>query len=123
MEPDDKVARGAFTARAALISGTIRGAYMRRRDRKTFSYTLTWASRAAVLTWSAIVEGRDNAGFSRTSGTHDVAPGITPPELEQMARSAAHAAIEKGAEGPRGRLAVLRAALRRVSAPEGPLKP
>lgn len=106
---------------AALMSGTIQGTYMRRKDRKAFAYTLSWRRTLADLTWSATVEAREGPGSvtSQTSGTFDVRVGITPAELEQMARSAAHAAIERGTEGPKGRLAVLRAALRRSSPPEG----
>src|SRR5512138_3637956 len=109
---------------AALASGTIRGTYMRRTDRKVYSYTLIWTSTSRDLTWSATVEAREGAGLviSRPSGTCGVAAGITPPELEQMARSAAHAILERAVEAPRGRLALLRAALRRLPPPDGTTK-
>ena len=100
-------------------SGTIRGTYMRRKDRKAYSYTLSWTRTLGDLAWSATVEGREGSVISRPSGTCDVSVGITPPELEQMARSAAHAAIERGTEGASGRLAMLKAALRRSSPPDG----
>ena len=98
-------------------SGTIRGTYMRRKDRKAYSYTLSWTRTLGDLAWSATVEGREGSVISQRSGTCDVWVGITPAQLEQMARSAAHAAIESAAavpSGPKGRLAILRAALRRT---------
>jgi len=115
MESKDPVPQHAAAAPAALMSGTIQGTYVRRRDRKAYSYTLSWRSTAFDVSWTATVEGREGAHVVvfRPSGTLDVAVGTTAPALEQMVRSAAHATIERAPEGAAGRLATLRAALLR----------
>jgi hypothetical protein len=97
----------------------VRGSYVARRDRKTYVYAATWKRTARSLSWSATVERRDEQGsiIARPSGAFEVLIGATSAELEQRVRNAAHEAIEKEEGRPSGRLAVLRAALRRLSAP------
>jgi len=115
MESKDLVPPAASAAAPVLMSGTIQGTYVRRRDRKIYSYTLSWRSTALEVSWSATIEGREGAHpvVFRPSGSLDAAVGTTAPAMEQMVRSAAHAVIERAPEGAAGRLATLRAALLR----------
>lgn len=108
MESKDLVPQDASLARTALMSGTIQGTYVRRRDRKAYSYKLSWSSTSRDVSWSATIEGLEGP-----SGTLDVAVGTTASALEQMVRSAAHATLEGATEGPTAPLATLRAALLR----------
>ena len=100
------------------LSGTLHGTFVARRDRKPYFYAVTWTAAARKLSWSAAVERHDHSGLviARPYGAFDVVVGATPAELEQRVRSAAHEAIEKEEGRPAGRLAALRAALRRLSA-------